>query len=306
MKKIPVNIISGFLGSGKTTAIVQLLHEQISNEKWAVIINEFGKISIDSLIICNSLPTFDSIFNISGGCICCSSKEYFTESLNQIVNTLDFDRIIIEPSGLGGIDMVSKIVKMNLQLYLVNTICMVDITGLENNKLQINPIYQLQIKNSDKIVLSKCDLQTDKAEENRLIELFKKKFPNKKYQKFISENDLGMDEFLEQKISSSNLDKIEKLDENYRITHFNINANIVFDMKKLSNFFNCQSEIVRAKGYLRTKTNWNLCNYTLTGFQTELCSNKESNILIVIYMKGDNTNAEKIKIEIEKTIVCQY
>ena len=130
MDIIPVNIISGFLGSGKTTAIISQLNHKANDENWAVIINEFGKISIDSQTLRSSSQS-GKVFEISGGCICCSAKGYFKENLEKILQEGNYSRIIIEPTGLGGIDVVAEIVNANEGLRLMPVICMVDITIIE-------------------------------------------------------------------------------------------------------------------------------------------------------------------------------
>jgi len=81
---IPVHIISGFLGAGKTTMIIRLLGRKPETENWAIIINEFGKISIDAQTL-QSKSAEGSLYEISGGCICCSAKGYFAENLDKIV-----------------------------------------------------------------------------------------------------------------------------------------------------------------------------------------------------------------------------
>lgn len=131
MGKIPVNIISGFLGSGKTTAIIKLLGHKNAGEQWAIIVNEFGKISIDCQTLSSSSPG-GTVYDISGGCICCSANGYFQENLEKIVRLGKYVRIIIEPSELGGIDMVSEIVVASPDLRLMPVICLVDITFIEN------------------------------------------------------------------------------------------------------------------------------------------------------------------------------
>lgn len=178
MKKIPVNIISGFLGSGKTTAIIQLLSQKSDDVQWAVIINEFGKVSIDGQTL-KSGSEAGTVYEISGGCICCSANGYFRENLEQIIQSGNYSRIIVEPSGLGGIDMVSEIVSTNTDLQLMPVICLVDILGIENPRLQLNPIYRMQISTSSMIAFSKCDL-IDVVNEELLINLFKSIFPEKK------------------------------------------------------------------------------------------------------------------------------
>ena len=91
-KKIPVNIITGFLGSGKTTAILHLLKQKKAEEQWAVVINEFGKVSVDFETLSPKASKNEKVFEISGGRICCSAKEYFDENLNEIIAQQGFDR----------------------------------------------------------------------------------------------------------------------------------------------------------------------------------------------------------------------
>jgi G3E family GTPase len=172
MGKIPVNIISGFLGAGKTTTIISLLSQKTTDEQWAVIINEFGRISIDSQTLRSSSET-GTVFEISGGCICCSARGYFQENIEKIVQAERYSRIIIEPSGLGGIDMVSEIVTVNPDLILMPVICIVDITIIENPRLQLLPVYQSQIFKADVILFSKCDLLADYVTQKRLVGKFK-------------------------------------------------------------------------------------------------------------------------------------
>ena len=157
MKKIPVNIITGFLGAGKTTAILKLFSQKANNELWAVIINEFGKISIDSKTLRSGSAT-GKVFDITGGCICCTAKAYLNESLEEILQTGLYSRILIEPSGLGGVDMVSEIVLAKPRLVLKPIICLVDITGMEIPRLQLNPVYQTQITKSNIVIFT---LSTD-------------------------------------------------------------------------------------------------------------------------------------------------
>lgn len=102
MDKIPIHIITGFFGSGKTTAIIDLLNQKKEDELWAIIINEFGKVSIDFMTV-DAATENQNIFDISGGCICCTAKAYFEQDLKKIVDLQKFSRVIIEPSGLGGL-----------------------------------------------------------------------------------------------------------------------------------------------------------------------------------------------------------
>ena len=303
MGKIPVNIISGFLGSGKTTAIIQLLGQRTSDEPWAVIINEFGKISIDSQTLQSSSAAGD-VFDISGGCICCSAKGYFRENLDKIVRSGNYSRIIIEPSGLGGIEMVSEIIAENSSLSLMPVICLVDINLIENSRLQINQVYKMQIQKSDIILFTKCDLLTNEAIELSLVQKFKSLFPDKyiagkKLLYSLLEKDFNVkNESTYRMLSNGNPGL---LDTNYQTINYLFKADTIFDAEKLTHFFhNHSSEILRAKGYVKTENGWNLLNFTLSGLNIEPCQNKEQNEIVIIFDINDQIIIHTFDVEIQK------
>ncbi|MBQ5421111.1 MAG: cobalamin biosynthesis protein CobW, partial [Clostridium sp.] len=93
-----IDIISGFLGAGKTTFIQKLLDEALREEQVVLIENEFGEIGIDSGFLKESGI---EIREMNQGCICCSLVGDFETSLKEVVDTYHPDRIIIEPSGVG-------------------------------------------------------------------------------------------------------------------------------------------------------------------------------------------------------------
>jgi G3E family GTPase len=291
MIKIPVNIISGFLGSGKTTAIIQLLGKKSNNEQWAVIINEFGKVSIDGQTL-KSGSKKGTVYEISGGCICCSAKGYFRENLDQIIQSGNYSRIIIEPSGLGGIDMVSEIVGANHAMQLMPVICLVDILGIENPRLQLNPIYRMQIAKASIIAFSKCDLTADSALQDRLIALFTSAFPEKQNCLIQSSNlflklrnidsRINMEENKYRMLFGANQDMT---DSNYQETHYQFGVEKIFDAEKLTQFFTIHPSIIRAKGFIHSKAGWNLFNFTLSGITFEPCLPRSQNELVIIAEK---------------------
>jgi len=261
LKKISVNIISGFLGSGKTTAIIQLLGQKTYEEQWAVVINEFGKISIDSQTI-RSSSISGTVYDISGGCICCSARGYFYENLTKIVQAGNYSRIIIEPSGLGGIDTVSEIVGLIPQLCLMPVICIVDIMAIENLRLQMNMIYKNQISKAELIIFSKCDL-VNKSEQERLIERFTILFPDKQdrlaYKTDLLTSLLNNDaqektKMNEYRLLSSTNSGLS--DSNYQQKNYSFNANIILDLNLLTSFFIQHPFIIRGKGHIRTINGW--------------------------------------------------
>lgn len=306
MEIISVNIISGFLGSGKTTAIIKLLAQKTTNEQWAVIINEFGKVSIDSQTH-RSSPNAGMIFEVSGGCICCSAKGYFQENLEKIVRNGNYTRVIIEPSGLGGIDMVSEIVDSIPALRLMPVICLVDIRSIENPHLLINPIYRMQICKASLIGFSKCDLITDTSLLEHQINKFKSLFPEKYCFKFTDTNfwptllNMNFMVFKEEnnyRMISANDPKLS--DRIYMERSYIFGKDTIFDLEKLIRFFNYHPQIVRAKGHLKTGTGWNLVNFTLSGCIFELCEAKEQTELVIIAEKSDTIFFEDLDIELRK------
>ena len=100
---IPTNVISGFLGVGKTSAILNLLNQKPSHERWAVLVNEFGEIGIDGSLLQNNQSTDSNIFirEVPGGCMCCTAGISMQLAIAQLLEKAKPDRLLIEPTGLG-------------------------------------------------------------------------------------------------------------------------------------------------------------------------------------------------------------
>ena len=98
MAKTKVDIVSGFLGAGKTTFISKLLQEAVAGEKVVLIENEFGEIGIDGGFLKDSGI---EIREMNSGCICCSLVGDFAVALEKVISEFKPDRILIEPSGVG-------------------------------------------------------------------------------------------------------------------------------------------------------------------------------------------------------------
>ena len=92
------NLITGFLGSGKTTSILHLLAHKDPNEKWAVLVNEFGEVGIDGALLADSGALLKEI---PGGCMCCVNGLPMQVGLNTLLRQGKPDRLLIEPTGLG-------------------------------------------------------------------------------------------------------------------------------------------------------------------------------------------------------------
>ena len=103
MKPTAVNVITGFPGVGKTTAILNLLQQKPDDELWAILVNEFGEIGVDGGLLKGQAPVRDDVmvFEIPGGCMCCAAGLPMEMALSQLFFLASPDRLIIEPTGLG-------------------------------------------------------------------------------------------------------------------------------------------------------------------------------------------------------------
>lgn len=157
MNLTKVSIITGFLGVGKTTFIKHLLALRPANEKWAVIVNEFGQVGVDALLLED-----DSVIikQIPGGCACCAAQLPFQLALNQLLKTEKPNRILIEPSGLGHAQEISKILQQSQYenwLALSSVITLIDPMQYQQKKYREHEIYQQQLQAADALYLNKIE-----------------------------------------------------------------------------------------------------------------------------------------------------
>ncbi len=153
--KIPVTIITGFLGSGKTTFINNLLMQN-QNVKIVVVENEFGDISIDSRLIADYSPA--SILELNNGCICCSLFNEFSLSLQELVKQSDsFEQLIIETTGVADPESIIQPFFQDADLVRLfefrGTICLVDALNFQEEIGQFEQLKQIIL--SDFILLNK-------------------------------------------------------------------------------------------------------------------------------------------------------
>lgn len=162
-----IDIISGFLGSGKTTLIKKLIDNEFKGEKIAIIENEFGEISIDGAIL--NEKNVD-IKEISSGCICCSLVGDFKKAIKDIVDNYNPNRIIIEPSGVAKLSDVIKACKGIDDEYGDNVHMIITVVDVWKAKMYLKnfgEFYKDQIKNGEIIVLTR----TERVERDRLEEI---------------------------------------------------------------------------------------------------------------------------------------
>lgn len=172
---IPTTLITGFLGVGKTTAILQLLANKPKNENWAVLVNEFGEVGIDSALLAGNVDEGESnekgvfIREVPGGCMCCASGVPMQVALNQLISKAKPDRLIIEPTGLGHPkEVVDVLTSGNYQetISLQAIFCLVDARNLTDNRYTEHPSFVQQLKVADIILAAKADKYSAQDEEN--------------------------------------------------------------------------------------------------------------------------------------------
>ncbi|MFA0441399.1 GTPase [Vibrio sp. 10N.286.49.C2] len=156
IQQVPTNIITGFLGVGKTTTILNLLKNKPKNEHWAVLVNEFGEIGIDGALMAEGGAL---IKEVPGGCMCCTAGVPMSVGINALLRQKP-DRLIIEPTGLGHPKQVIKtLTSEQYQSYvdLRATITLVDPRNLSEDKYLSNNNFNDQLAAADVVVGTKVD-----------------------------------------------------------------------------------------------------------------------------------------------------
>lgn len=167
---IATNIITGFLGVGKTTAIRYLLQHKPEGEVWSVLVNEFGEIGIDGALLKDAGA---HVREVPGGCICCVGNLPMKVALNMLIATTKPDRILVEPTGLG--HPAEIIATLTGEYYrevldLRATITLVDGRKLADSRYTDNPTFRDQLNVADVLIANKED-QYSEADRDRFLNL---------------------------------------------------------------------------------------------------------------------------------------
>ena len=161
-----IDIISGFLGAGKTTFIKKLLQEAVAGEQVVLIENEFGEIGIDGGFLKDSGI---EIREMNSGCICCSLVGDFGKSLQEVLTKYHPDRVIIEPSGVGKLSDVMNAVRnvaKDLEVRLNSAVTVVDANKCRMYMKNFGEFFNNQVENAGTIVLSRTDVaETGKVQK---------------------------------------------------------------------------------------------------------------------------------------------
>lgn len=161
LSNVPVHIITGFLGSGKTSLIHSLIEQKPVDEKWAILVNEFGQIGIDQAM-------FDArddvvVKGLPGGCLCCQLAFVMQAALVNLLASSQPDRVIIEPSGLGhpaGLVDLLRSEAFQGALEVRDIVATLDPRRLDESRVREHETFQDQLEIADAIALTMRDQST--------------------------------------------------------------------------------------------------------------------------------------------------
>lgn len=162
LSAVPTNVITGFLGVGKTTAIQHLLANKTSSAPWAVLVNEFGEVGIDGSMLAGKKRAGEvHIREVPGGCMCCAAGIPMQVALNQLLREARPERLLIEPTGLGHPKEILAVLEASAYasiLDLRTTVTLVDARKISDARYTTNNIFNQQLAVADLIIANKADL----------------------------------------------------------------------------------------------------------------------------------------------------
>lgn len=264
--KTKVHLLSGFLGTGKTTLLRSLMAQKNPAEQWLIIVNEFGEVGIDGAVLAdNGIP----VAEISGGCLCCTAGSEMGATVRQMLDTHRPQRILIEASGLahaaGVIDELSA-PEFAGELELAAVFTVVDPRQFVQPDYAGNPLYKDQIGVCDVLVASKTDLCPPEVLA-QFDEQAGRLFPPKT---LITRAEHGRADiaWLDLPVAEKSRYRVKVLPENtqgFQSQGFTFAVGRNFDPEKLTAFFDKLPEyctgLVRAKGVFRILDTWVWLNW---------------------------------------------
>ena len=266
VKKTKVHLISGFLGTGKTTALKSLMAQKNPDEKWVIIVNEFGEIGIDGAVLSdNGIP----VAEIAGGCLCCVAGPQMSNTVAKMLRDVAPDRLMIEASGLAHAASVIDELKtppldQSLEIGAVFTV--VDPRQFVSPDYAQQALYKDQIGVCDVLVASKTDLcGPEVLAEFR--EKAAKLFPPKALVAEVDNAQMNI-EWLDIPVVEKSRYRLKTLPDNtmgFQSQGFTFAAGQDFDGERLTNFFNdlpkMTEGLVRAKGVFQVLGTWVWLNW---------------------------------------------
>ena len=166
IRAVPVNLITGFLGAGKTTAIRHVLAQGRGGERWAVLVNEFGKVGIDQAVLGGHGDDDNgvAIKEVPGGCLCCANHLPLQVALSQLLTRARPARVLIEPTGLGHPSRVLESLRAPHWREALSpraTLTLVDARDLADARVREHETFRAQVEVADVLIFSKDDALTE-------------------------------------------------------------------------------------------------------------------------------------------------
>ena len=260
-----VNVITGFLGVGKTTAILHLINQKPDDETWVVLVNEFGEIGIDGALLRGSRDVANEIeiVEVAGGCLCCTAGISLELTLSQIIFLYKPDRLLIEPTGLGHPEEVLQLLSLPTyrdQLTIEQTLTIVDPRDVNRIAVCEHPSFIQQLKMADRIIVNKCDLATSEeiAAVEELVDRHSDQEPNVlfvhqgKIPKHLlheptqwrppkdliaQDRNTSLDDFAEDALPETGFLKAQNSGEGFETVGWRISAEQAFNYHRIFSFF---------------------------------------------------------------------
>lgn len=310
---VKVEIFSGFLGAGKTQLIKKLIEEGYYKEKIAIIENEFGEVSIDGAVL---KRTNTLVKEINAGCICCQVTGDFKESILDVVENCNVDRLLVEPTGVAKLSDIKKVFnekELKGVAEVEKAITVVDAEKFDLYLTNFKSFFINQIKNADIIILSRTQnisneevrrLQVEINKLNSKAIIMGRQWDNTKSEELIPKIFVSKDRgnvkekvnFRKSNFNSGSITK-EKNEENL-FESFALKIDRDVSREELLSKFNFIKnsfefgEVIRAKGIVNTKNGKEQFDYTLSEMNMQKIIYRGETVISFI---GTNLNKEKIK-----------
>lgn len=291
-------VISGFLGAGKTTFIKELVKR--TKKDFCILENDFGSINIDKEFLENENPSLN-VVELTQGCVCCSSKGDFENSISAILSTIDPDYLIIEPTGVGYLSSIINVINKidDERLTLLSPITIIDAFYILNHFKDFNnEILIDQIKYSSKVIISKSEKLMEY--EKKIIINYIRKI-NEKIEIIIDHYSSLDDSFFFNLLTNKN--NIKNIDTNIKemeYEEFSILDNISIKSKiELTSFLNdlikgIYGDVIRSKGLIKLNEgyfNFNLVDNSYSIEEVENAIEIKEGIVII----GKALNKDKLR-----------
>ncbi len=305
--QVVAHLFSGFLGTGKTSAIKSLMAQKPENEKWAIIVNEFGEVGIDGAVLSDDgIP----VAEVAGGCLCCVAGPLLTATVAQLLREHKPDRLIIEASGLAHAATVVDELKekpLGNAIEIGTIFTVVDPRQFVAPEFAMQPLYRDQVGAADMIIATKIDLCSPEV----LAEFHDKAaqlFPAKSLVVEAPNAQMQLSWLQTPKIEQSRY-RLKQLPDNtmgFLSQGYTFAADKCFDGEKLTNLFddlpNLCEGLVRAKGVFQILGTWVWLNWVDGYWGASQVAWRRDNRFELI---AKNFDAEEIAKRLEDAIMLE-